>query len=618
MLVLLFHFGLPDALRAGFIGVDIFFVISGYLIVPPIVRGLKERTFSFQRFYERRIRRLAPALLATTTLTLVAALAILTPIELVSFAKETLAAQLYVSNIYYWRYLNYFGLLANQSFQLHTWSLGVEEQFYLVFPVGLWLAAKVLPRRLITIVAVVGAASFALNLLTVGWKPEATFYLLPTRAWEFAAGAMVPELIAFARRQRFPSLALVVPGAIILIIALAIYERTFEFPGWYATLPVTATVLLLAGGADQTSAYSRVMGSAVPRYIGRISYELYLVHWPVRIFLPLLVLDVTAPVRVVAMALCFIIAAAIYHLAEAPIRGRRILRTAVTLIPAYGIATLATVAALAAVVISEGLPARFNQQTLNFAAAGNDIDTQFRACEGKALSPCRIGAAQERPTWLIYGDSHADALGAAFNALLVKRREGAYFAFLSACLPVMDAGGSDCRTFNRDIERFLKAHPGVRKIALVSTWQLGDGFVGDGGRFVQGAAATASFDRSLERTIAALGDRQLIIWLPVPGARTTAPPTLARNAMWGRDWELRIPRTEYDRNTQFLRNHLNRHPEIAAIDPGSHLCARGWCEVTSGGRPLYYDNAHPAASQHAVFERFIEADLRKLSKTNGR
>src|SRR6185503_9407729 len=141
-------------------------------------------------------------LISTATLTTITAMIVLTPSELLSFSREALASQLYVSNIYYWRFLNYFGLQANQSFLLHTWSLGVEEQFYLLVPGLLWVASKKMTGRLPEIVFLAGACSFALNLIAVFWKPEAAFYLLPTRAWEFSAGALLPQFTSLMSRWR--------------------------------------------------------------------------------------------------------------------------------------------------------------------------------------------------------------------------------------------------------------------------------------------------------------------------------------------------------------------------------------------------------------------------------
>ena len=596
-------------MRAGFIGVDVFFVISGYLIIPRIISELSTDSFSFTDFYERRIRRLAPALLATTALTTLAALVILTPLELTNLAKEAIAAQLYASNIYYWRYLNYFNLQANNSYLLHTWSLGVEEQFYLTFPLMLWIMAKWRQTRLLTIIFAITVASFILNVATIGWKPEATFYLLPTRAWEFGAGAIAPQLTVFAARRRIPNGILALAGGLLLVLALVAYEPTIDFPGWFALIPVVGTVLLLAAGTDQKTLASRLIGGAVPRYVGKISYEVYLVHWPIKVFLPLLTIEVTQVDRVFGVALTLFLAALIYHLVEAPVRTRRVLGEKKYLVAAYTCATGCFVALLVVAVGTGGFPARLSAGASKLASAADDTEKRFRNCESKAANPCVIGSAEGHATWLIYGDSHADALAAAFAEHLASRGRSSYFAFRSACMPVRDVGDDGCRSFNREVETFVAAHPSVDTLVLVSTWSLVDGFVDDRHKFVKGKDAAASFVRSLERTLAVYENKRVIVWLPVPGARSSVPGTLARDAMLGRHTDLTVSRNEYLSRTQFLRSALKRHPRVIVIDPAERLCGTGTCQITSGGRPLYYDNAHPATSQTPIFEGIINKAL---------
>lgn len=612
LLVVLFHFGLPEFLRSGFVGVDIFFVISGYLIIPPIIERVQSRQFSFGEFYERRIRRLAPALLATTLLTFAAGLLLLTPFELIGLAKEAISSQLYVSNIYYWRYLNYFGVQANGAFLLHTWSLGVEEQFYLTFPFMLWASAKVAPRHLVYLLLLVGAASFLLDLVATGWKPEASFYLLPTRAWEFVAGAMVPYAACFTRRSRLASYAAIFAGLLLLGLTLALYKSTIPFPGWFALLPVASSFALLSAGADPRNIWSRLMSWPAIVYVGRISYELYLVHWPIKIFLPLVVQEVSVLARIVALALCFVLAAAIFHLVEAPVRRRRVFRSGTALARSYAAATAALVALFGISLATSGLPQRFSAQVNSIAAGASDQDARFRGCEGKGDAPCKIGRAGTQPAWLIYGDSHADALAGAFSSFLSSRQSGGYFAFQSACLPVIGAGDEPCREFNRKIERFIAAHPEVRHVVLVSTWRapIDTGYVDENGRLLRGAPAEAAFDRSLDKTISTVGRRaDVIIWLPVPGGRSSVPGTLARNLIWGRHWPLEFTRSEYDEQFAYLTRALARHSDLRFIDPARILCRTGSCQVADRGRSLYYDNAHPAASARPFFQQIIGNSL---------
>jgi peptidoglycan/LPS O-acetylase OafA/YrhL len=617
MLVLLFHFDVADVFRAGFVGVDIFFVISGFLIVSILRRQLARGTFRARGFYANRIRRLAPALLATTTLTLAFGWALLMPGELFRVAKEAIAAQLYVSNIYYWRFLSYFGLKADLSALLHTWSLGVEEQFYLVFPAALWLVWRWRSRSIATFLVVVFVASFALNLVAIHWKPEATFYLLPTRAWEFAAGALVPELIVLALRWRVPPWLFAVVGLGGVAASMVLYREDVLFPGAFAALPVASTVALLMAGADPRGLYTRAAGHALPAYVGRISYELYLVHWPVRVFAPMVVLDYSLGARLVCLGLCFPLAAAMYHGLGLPVRKKRLLRSGRQLVLAYVAGTAAVLAFAAGAVVTSGFPDRLNPAVRQLASRADDADLGFRPCEGRPLDPCRIGQADQPASWLVFGDSHADALGGAFDLFLKNRRAGGYFTFVSSCLPVLDSGNADCRAFNRRILEFLSIHPEVRSVVLVSTWRqpLERGYVDRAGRLVEGDAAIAAFRENLRRTISAVQStgRTVVVWLPVPGARKIVPETLARSEILGRHWDLRFSGAEYQAQFRFLIEELERMPDVVLIRPAAHLCASGVCQVEIDGRPLYHDNAHPAGSQAPYFASLIEHDVAAAS-----
>lgn len=603
--VVLFHFQLGSALEAGFIGVDIFFVISGFLIITNICKRLDAGTFGFRSFYAARIRRLAPALVATTVLTLIAGLIILTPGELIGLAKETAPAQLYVSNIFYWRTLNYFGLQADQSFLLHTWSLAVEEQFYLFFPVVLWLAKRGRTALLIGILAL----SLALNLVMVCVKPEATFYLLPTRAWEFAAGAFVPVLATGLSRWRITANFASLAGLVILAFAFWLYDPTVTFPGWFAILPVTGTMFLLAAGDSGAAWYSRAISSTMPVYIGRISYALYLVHWPVRVFAPLLFLDYSIGVRLGALALCFLLAALIYHVVEHPIRSKRVLTVDRRLLRAYAASLIGLLTLVGGIAVLHGLPGRMSPAAQRWAAFSSDADGTFRACEGQ-VGPCKIGSPDLKPTWLVFGDSHADALARPFSSFLVKQKQAAFLAFQAGCLPVTRTGDENCRSFNARVRSFLTDHPEIRTVVLISTWRqpLEDRYTDSAGRLVRGAAALASFQLSLSNDLRDLAGRRIVVWLPVPGARRSVPTSLARGQLLHRDWDLAFRRVDYDRRFGFLIAELAKHSAVTLIRPADVLCKEG-CAVVADGRPLYHDDAHPAASQSPLFERIIEHDL---------
>lgn len=243
--VVWFHSDLPG-LPGGFTGVDTFFVISGYLITLIIHREMMSGDFRFSRFYERRVRRIAPALLTVLVASSLAAFFFLLPYELEQFAASAAAALAMVSNLFFWKAGGYFALADNITPLLHTWSLGVEEQFYLLFPVALLAAIRFrFPRRTVAGIAIM---SFALCLVGTSMWPAATFYLLPTRAWELMVGAALAlGLVVVPLRARELAGLL---GALFLLSAATFISDSDPFPGWRALLPAIGAALIIGAGPN--------------------------------------------------------------------------------------------------------------------------------------------------------------------------------------------------------------------------------------------------------------------------------------------------------------------------------------------------------------------------------
>ena len=411
LLVLVFHFDLIPGNRAGFIGVDVFFVISGYLITSILIRQLDAGSFSFRAFYIARIRRLAPALTATLLLVMAAGVAQLFPDDLRELARQALAAQFYIANLYYWRNVNYFGLGTGNVFLLHMWSLAVEEQFYLLYPLAIVIVHRYAPRRLGLAIALGLVVSLALNVGFVAAKPEATFYLLPTRAWELLTGAM----LLFGLRRRRAAAAdegLGVLGVALLVAAVVAYRDDIPFPGFFAMLPVAGAACLLLSGESRPTAVSRLLALAPVTYIGKISYPLYLVHWPVNVLAQRAVgQNYGFAWRLASFMFSFGLAAVLYHAVENPFRHRRILADGRSLLRGYGAGLAATVLAFGVVVATAGLPRRFPAEALRLAGYVNDRSPALTECEfdGRRLQAdadfCAIGKPGVRPSWLVYGDS---------------------------------------------------------------------------------------------------------------------------------------------------------------------------------------------------------------------
>ncbi len=327
LLVVAFH-TLPHALPGGYAGVDIFFVISGFLITGIILDALRRGTFSFLAFYARRSRRILPALLLVLGASLATAWLILLPDQLADFGKHLLGAALFSSNFLLWHDAGYFDTATMEKPLRHLWSLAVEEQFYLVWPLLLcWLYRSRLniKKTLITLLLV----SFAINVVRIKTYPDEIFYLLPGRFWELLAGGLLAQL-AFEQQNNPPSsapkyyaIATVALSAVppLLLGIFLLFLSSAPFPGWAGLLPVLAAVVFIRNGPE--SFWNRLLSHPVFVYIGKISYPLYLWHWPL---LSLSYIHSNgAPNREVHCALAalsFALAALTYHYLETPVKSR--------------------------------------------------------------------------------------------------------------------------------------------------------------------------------------------------------------------------------------------------------------------------------------------------------
>lgn len=613
LLVLVFHFDFFNIGKAGFIGVDIFFVISGYLISKIIWSGIDAEAFSFQLFYVRRIRRLAPPLFATLLITFVVGAVVLLPQELYSLAKEGVAALIYVSNIYYWQTINYFGFQVEGSLLLHTWSLAVEEQFYLFFPILLVVLHRILPKRRASPILVLAIASFVLNLIMVGIKAEATFYLLPTRAWELLTGAYLAAVES--RLPKAPALKVAAGiGAIgLLVFALMTHNAITPFPGTFALLPVLAASMLLFAGSHKEGVFGRALAYSPLRWVGVISYSLYLVHWPVKTFLPLLVFDYSVFWKIAGFVLSFVFAALMFLFVERPSKTVRALRTGRRVVTAYALSTAALLALFGAVIISGGWRDRFAPDVLVLADASDDADHRTRICtleNALSVENCHLGSKNVRPNWVIIGDSHAQALSGAFDEWLTKRGEAGVLVFQYGCAPVYGVGDVDCQNFVKNA-RAIWQTPGIENVFLVSIWRVGleGGFRNDTGGFVDPKDAPAYIGQQfgkLVRDIKADG-RKSYLWMPLPPAKKALPFNLARSEIFGLEWQLGLKRDAFTNEYRPLYLIFNSQAGnlTGIVDPARTMCATGTCLTTYKGRPIYSDNNHPAASQKSFFAKML-------------
>lgn len=278
--VILFHAGF-ELFSGGFVGVDVFFVISGYLITTILIEDIEKKRFSLVNFYERRARRILPALFFVMLVCIPFAWMWMLPDQMKNFSQSLVAVSLFASNILFWQESGYFDAAAEEKPLLHTWSLAVEEQYYLLFPVFLILAWRFGKNRVFWMIIVMAAISLMLS--EWGWRnePTANFYLAPTRAWELFAGSIAAFIVHTQGVRKNNFLALLGLGAI--IFSIFAYDKSTPFPSLYALLPVLGVVLLVLFAGKETIA-AKLLGTQVLVGIGLISYSAYLWHQPLLAF----------------------------------------------------------------------------------------------------------------------------------------------------------------------------------------------------------------------------------------------------------------------------------------------------------------------------------------------
>jgi peptidoglycan/LPS O-acetylase OafA/YrhL len=479
--VILFHAGI-SLFSGGYAGVDVFFVISGYLITTIILEERDEGRFSLLRFYERRARRILPPLLLVMLACLPFAWMWMTPGELVSFANSLRAVILFVSNILFWKESGYFAPTADEKPLLHTWSLAVEEQYYLLFPLFLFLCWRLRRPWIAGILAVILAASLALSDYASYAMPGADFYLTPTRAWELLAGS----LTAFALFRRAPqgNGALSVLGVGLIAASVVVFDDGTRWPSLWTLAPVGGTVLIILFATPQTLA-GRILGSKPLVAIGLISYGAYLWHQPLFAFARLRLIETPSTVLMLALAaLSLGLAWASWKFIETPIR----LRAFVLPSWALGGLALAVCAGLLAVgtvtVRQGGFAERFSLPPSVYTSLERSAREQdcFGFDQTQTTTPwfCRLGqgdAARQGPARaFVFGDSHTLSFLDALDRLADDQGLAANFTGASGCTPFLgvaalrpDQVEHNCAQLNDHVYEIVKTQ-NIKTLILIARW----------------------------------------------------------------------------------------------------------------------------------------------------
>jgi len=495
--VLAFHVGFSRT-QGGFIGVDVFFVISGYLISSIIFSDIAASRFSIVGFYERRIRRIFPALFAVLAVSSAVAYIYLLPSELVDYAKSTLAAATSTSNFYFWKHSGYFDSPLSQP-MLHTWSLAVEEQFYITFPLFLVLVRKFFPRRLRLSVVVFFFVSLLLSGILVWRKPGTAFYMPYTRAWEILLGTIL-SLGMFPRlRSAWGRNLAALAGIGLIAFAVLFYSADTVFPGFSALVPCLGSALIIGVGESGSSVVGKVLSWRPVVFIGLISYSLYLWHWPVIVlrqmgllvgigaiarFLPGISISAHRFDVLLEVALAFLLGTLSWRFVERPFRSGSLRLTGRPLFVLAGVATSVLIAFSLWAVLAGGFRGRFSDDALQIASA-LDLKSETRSMrtgvcfittdftfEMYQRDVC-LRQDPVKKNYLLLGDSHSAMLWGGLASSL--KDANVMQASTANCQPSLHPTGSlDCRKMlNYIFQTYLPQNP-VQGLLIAARWEEKD------------------------------------------------------------------------------------------------------------------------------------------------
>lgn len=643
--VVLYHAGVP-AMSGGFVGVDVFFVISGYLITGLILDDLDRGRFSLARFYERRIRRILPALISMISACLVAGWFFLAPEDYRTLGRSAVAALLSFSNFFYFAESGYFDTPTAEKPLLHTWSLAIEEQFYLIFPVCLLVLSKFCPRWRRAAILALCAASFLLCLALTPKSPTAAFFMPQTRCWELLIGAL---LVVFRRptpgRRWVIEVGTAAGLSVVFGCALTYSDKT-SFPGWAAALPALGTAVTIYF-AERSCIAGRLLAHPLPVFIGKFSYSLYLWHLPILAFGYYLALGALSPQQTaILLTATLVISLLSWRFIEQPARAPgAISRPA--LFRAVGVSGALIYATGLALIGFNGVPERIASEDMRNLALIPERDDDRQGCYVASRTPkleklCAIGTASEAaPSFVLWGDSHAEAMRPALDLAARRYGRNGVFAGERGCPPLVDVDRldwTDCRSVNTAILDMISREPQIQTVILAARWGMwaerspyksepGPAFDLWSGKTGEPVAPDNHliFAAGLRRTVATLRAAGKEIWIvgPVPEVGFNVPRYFFLQSIGiGRGLDIRPNVEEFAERQKFALDTLTEvsdRYDANMVQPYSLLCDSQHCRIQQDGRALYFDDDHlsrfGAEKLNGLFDPVfagLAADLRAM------
>lgn len=595
VIAVIVHHAFPAAMPGGFAGVDVFFVISGFLITSILLRDLEAGTFSFAAFYERRVRRLMPNLTLMLVFCTIVAWVLLLPADFANYSRSLFSTAIFSSNIFFWRDSWYFAAPAQMKPLLHTWSLAIEEQYYLIFPSVLWILHRFAPKRVAIAIAAGFAASLALGIWAATNSQAAGFFLLPPRAWELLLGSLLVIGIVPQVNSRRVNSAVAATGLIAILAGVFLLDTSTPFPGAAALIPCMGTALVIfGGGASSDTLVCRVLSWRPLVVVGLMSYSLYLWHWPLLVFARYYYLSaLTLGGTLWFMALSVLIAYLAWRFVEQPVRTRALIPRRRNLAILFGATSAALVALAAAGDRTGGFGRRFERvRIIDYDSVVADVGRDWQA--GCFLPASRTaawdervctfvpraprGSASSRKLFLI-GDSFA----AEFSSWIRQNFPGTVVELTSAaCPPLFD--------FVQEVRpRWCSAINSLRENAL-RDGHFSDVFLAAWWGQTANAGSMAALERTVHRILGA-GVAHVIVLGIAPHFADSPVDVINRERAFGRPGGDTLSVTTRYPEFRAALERLSRLPGVVVINADDRLCSRGSCSFMRQGKLLYTDAA---------------------------
>ena len=606
--VILFHAGFT-LFGGGFIGVDVFFVISGYLITSILLKDLERGTFTFRNFYERRARRILPALLFMLLCCLPLAWLLMFQPEMKSFSQSVLSVCLFYSNMYFAQNTGYFSEPAEFTPLLHTWSLAVEEQYYILFPLILFAVFRLGRRFAFFATLFMAVSSFIYCMIMYYLNHRSAYFFTIARAWEILAGA----LCAFQRinpnwkRDNFLAIA----GLAFVLLPIFLYTENTPFPSHYTVIPILGASLIILFAREGTWV-ARVLSNRILVSIGLISYSLYIWHQPIFAFARLSYIVPKSPEAMVIMSLGALLAGYLsWRFVERPFRHGPSQSTgdrswmAVSAFAGFSTLVVFSVSAY----FSNGFPGRVSADVQAIAAEATDIGDYRNDClngpsiQGlDVMGACHLGVPKQKPDFILLGDSFAGAIADGVSLAAVHHNRAGLILGLHACPPIIAIGGTwertkaRCPSFQQAMLQAIdKLH--VNTVILDASWDKLEDVSRMNDFNPKAKDGVEAFLNPLVATLTAMKSRGVHVYIICcsPASELSIPQALARFRQFDLALDLGPSTHEF---VEFNKSALEMfsRPDVQAladiVDISGFFCDSNRCKVALDGRPLFFDTFH--------------------------